>query len=330
MYNVPRKGGFMIAAKAEIENTLIARNDVAAGLINAIFADGVDFVRPEDLRDAPLDATYESIGRLRGLRRDVAKYFVENDRCECVFAFEIQSAIDPTMPVRVLGYDGVSYRDELENSILKEEFGIGADHIVPIFTTVLYFGDQQWRDRRKLSECATMSERVARFMRPFFDDFEIRVVDFAGMSDDELRNYPADIRIIAEYFRCRRNGGEYVPSKIKIAHKRELFYFMQYVVGDERFAYDVVMEGYDKEPEYMCEILDRIEARGKAEGRAEGRAEGIAEGIAEGRAEGIAEGEIKAKKAMAEKLLQKGWSFEETADFLDVAVVDVKIWLGEK
>ena len=89
------------------------------------------------------------------------------------------------------------------------------------------------------------------------------------------------------------------------------------------------MEGYDKEPEYMCEILDRIEARGKAEGRAEGRAEGIAEGIAEGRAEGIAEGEIKAKKAMAEKLLQKGWTFEETADFLDVAVVDVKIWLGE-
>ena len=67
----------------------------------------------------------------------------------------------------------------------------------------------------------------------------------------------------------------------------------------------------------MCEVLDRIEARGKAEGRAEGIAEGIAER------------ETKAKKAMAEKLLQKGWTFEETADFLDVAVVDVKIWLGE-
>ena len=28
----------------------------------------------------------------------------------------------------------------------------------------------------------------------------------------------------------------------------------------------------------MCEVLDRVEARGKAEGRAEGRVEGILEG----------------------------------------------------
>ena len=36
----------------------------------------------------------------------------------------------------------------------------------------------------------------------------------------------------------------------------------------------------------MCEVLDRVEAKGKAEGLAEGKAEGLAEGLAKGKAEG--------------------------------------------
>ncbi|MBP5622471.1 MAG: hypothetical protein J6X44_10690 [Thermoguttaceae bacterium] len=117
----------MTPTKANIENNLISQNDVAAGLINAIFAKGEVFVEPENLRDAPLDSTYQSFGRLRELRRDVAKYLVGGDRCECVFAFEIQSAVDPNMPVRVFGYDGASYRDQLANPTLEKQFGLGAD-----------------------------------------------------------------------------------------------------------------------------------------------------------------------------------------------------------
>ncbi|MBP5622470.1 MAG: hypothetical protein J6X44_10685 [Thermoguttaceae bacterium] len=163
-----------------------------------------------------------------------------------------------------------------------------------------------------------MSGAVAEVMRPYFDDFEIRVIDFAGLSKEELQTYPNDIRIIAEYFRCLRNGEEYEPSKIRIVHKRELFYFMQYVVGDDRYAYDVVMQGYDKEPEYMCEVLDRIEARGEARGKAEGKAEGIVEG------------RLEEKKDAAQKLRRKGWSVEEIAEFVEIPVVDVNIWLGEE
>ena len=33
----------------------------------------------------------------------------------------------------------------------------------------------------------------------------------------------------------------------------------------------------------MCEVLDRVEAKGKAEGLAEGKAEGLAEGLAKGK-----------------------------------------------
>ena len=62
----------------------------------------------------------------------------------------------------------------------------------------------------------------------------------------------------------------------------------------------------------------------------ESREEGRAEGRAEGLATGLAEGVIKEKKSTAEKLVRKGWSIEEIAEFLDVSAVDVEIWLGAK
>ena len=42
----------------------------------------------------------------------------------------------------------------------------------------------------------------------------------------------------------------------------------------------------------MCEVLDRVEARGMEKGIAKGREEGIKEGIREGIKEGIKEGTV--------------------------------------
>ncbi len=33
---------------------------------------------------------------------------------------------------------------------------------------------------------------------------------------------------------------------------------------------------------------------------------------------------------MAKKLVQKGWTVEDTATFLEVSAVDVEIWLSEE
>ena len=84
----------------------------------------------------------------------------------------------------------------------------------------------------------------------------------------------------------------------------------------------------------MTESREEGRAEGLAEGLVTGRAEGLAEGLVTGRAEGLttgrAEGVIEEKKSTAEKLIRKGWSIEEIAEFLDVSAVDVEIWLGAK
>ena len=82
------------------------------------------------------------------------------------------------------------------------------------------------------------------------------------------------------------------------------------------------MEGYEKEPENMCEIIDRA-----INDRLEKR---VAERLAEEREETqkkMAAKLLEKQKMMAAKLRKKGWSDEEIADFLDVELVDVRIWL---
>ena len=59
-------------------------------------------------------------------------------------------------------------------------------------------------------------------------------------------------------------------------------------------------------------------------------AQRLEEGIEIGLERGLEQGEIRAKKAMAKKLVQKGWTVEDTATFLEVSAVDVEIWLSEK
>ena len=64
----------------------------------------------------------------------------------------------------------------------------------------------------------------------------------------------------------------------------------------------------------MCEILDRIEARG----------------VKLGFEQGIEIGRLQIQKEMAADVRQRGWSDEEIAEHLKVAVVDVKIWLDSE
>ena len=60
---------------------------------------------------------------------------------------------------------------------------------------------------------------------------------------------------------------------------------------------------------------------------------GLARGLAKGREEGLAkgreEGVVEQKKATAKKLRRENWSVERIAEFLDVPVVDVEIWLND-
>ncbi len=304
----------MTPIKLDSANSLIAQPDVAAGLINAIFADGNELVRPDELVNAPLTGAYESVKGLRRVERDVAKYFVRNGRCHCIFAFETQATIDPTMPIRVFSYDAVNYRDQLDNSELHERYMIGANCIVPVITTTLYFGEQPWRSSRKLTDALTISVEFADVIKPHIADREIKIIDFAGLSDEERKKYPKDIQIIAEYFSCVRRGVQYQPTLDGFVHAREVFYFLKYVVGNTDLSIDAVTREYEGVPKNMVDLFTQLQENG----------------VEKGVKIGVEIGELNQKKRTAVDLYKDdGWSKEKIARLLRVDVADVRIWLAE-
>ena len=246
------------------------------------------------------------------------KYYVRNGVLERMFGFELQLRTHPFMPVRVYGYNGATYRDELGNKTFETLYGIGKKRVAPIFTTVLHFGKNPWRTNLRLSDRATMSPDVARVMTPHFDDFKVRVVDFAGMSGDELSIFPTDIRIVAQYFRAKRRQIEYVPTKLVFVHTRQVWDFMKYVAGDRRFDFNSIMAGHRREPKTKCEVLDRIINKR------------VEEAVGEAFENGRKKERLELHREMAAELCRRGWRDEEIAQHLKVDVVDVRIWLDSE
>lgn len=71
----------------------------------------------------------------------------------------------------------------------------------------------------------------------------------------------------------------------------------------------------------MCEVLDRIENKGRREGRLEGRREG--------RREGQLEGERKGKMETALNLRHMGMDDAFIAKAVNVSIETVRQWLAE-
>ena len=99
-----------------------AYNDVVADIVNGSLFDGREIIKADSLVDAQPFSQYKADdGTLHEQERDVAKYCMDV-KCNvrlALIGFENQIAIDWDMPIRVFGYDGDSYRDEMNMKSLS-------------------------------------------------------------------------------------------------------------------------------------------------------------------------------------------------------------------
>lgn len=177
-------------------------------------------------------------------------------------------AIDTDMPLRIMGYDGSAYRDEMNQDELQTCQVTGQKRRVknkryPIITLVLYFGKTPW----KKPLCLYDSSDIPPRLRDFVSDYKINVIDVPRLTDEQVGKFVIDFRIIADYFVQIYNTKEYQPSKQKIRHVDGLLKLMSVLTNDKRYmeVYSTdlnEMEGLD-----MCEVLDRAESRGKEIGK---------------------------------------------------------------
>ena len=159
------------------------------------------------------------------------------------------------MPLRIIGYDGQSYRSQL----LKKNGKVPRERY-PVVTLVLYFGLKRWDTATTLHECFDIPKNLL----PYVSDYKINIFEIAYLTDEQVAMFKSDFKIVADYFVQMRKNKDYIPSKEEIMHVDAILKMMSVLTCDERFS--IAQQYTEGGKETMCEVLDKYENRGIARG----------------------------------------------------------------
>ncbi len=243
-----------MAGKDATEKILESYNDVFSDIVNVLLFQGKQVLTADELEEEAPRTYYKADGKLHEIERDVAKRWKNgNIRVACI-GFENQTAADPDMPLRVIGYDGSEYRAQLlaENPASKR---------YPVVTLVLYFGyDRPWNGPLSLKERMDIPEELEAYV----NDYRINLFQIAYLTQEQVQNFQSDFRIVADYFVQKREKGDYVPSTQEITHVQETLQLLSVMTNDRRFE-EIYNERNSVEGglHNMCDVLDRAVNKGE-------------------------------------------------------------------
>ncbi len=235
------------------EKILVAYDDVFADIVNVLMFNGQEKIRPEELEDRGTKDFYKEKGMLHEMERDVVKRWRKGEvRFACI-GIENQTAVDPDMTLRVIGYDGAAYRAQLSDEKKSLER-------YPVVTIVLYFGyDKKWDKPLHLLEKLTVPEGFD----PYVSDYKVNLFQVAYLSDEQVEMFQSDFRVVADYFVQKRKNNGYIPTKEEIKHVEAVLQLLSIMEHDDRFM-EVFYRKDGRNIKSMCDVLDAAEQRGIA------------------------------------------------------------------
>ena len=250
-----------MAEKDLSEKLLEEYDDVFADIVNVLLFNGKREVKEEELAETGTESQYKADDSvLHAQERDVAKYWKKGKIRLALYGLENQTTIDSKMPMRILNYDGMSYRSQL----LKDD-----NEVYPVITLVLYFGTKRkWKKPLSLYEVFSVPEEL----KEYITDYKINVFNIAYLSEEQVNMFTSDFKIVADYFVQKRKNGEYKPSSDVIRHVDAILKFMAVFTGDQRYFNEAIQKKMQTGGiRTMDKILDDYIDRGRKEGRLEER-----------------------------------------------------------
>ena len=283
-----------MAEKDITEKNLEALNDVFADIVNVLLFNGEQVINEKDLEADTTKSMFKADGKIHEQERDVSKFWKNGEIRISILGIENQTAQDSDMPLRVISYDGASYKQQLLDKNQKKRY--------PVATLVLYFGtEEKWSKAKNLYDCFEVPEKL----KPFVNDYKINVFNIAFLSPKTIAMFKSDFKIIAEYFRAKRLNQKYKGSKEKLKHANETLKMFSALTGDNSFEKVYNEDNFKKGGITMCDVVERI--------RNDGITEGINKGILEGKADVI-------RKMLDANAL----TIEQIADILKLPVKEVQ------
>ena len=199
--------------------------DIFADICNFALYDGEDVIKEDELETITAKSTYTVEQKIHEIERDVAKRWKHNSLHLSLIGLENQTDPDYKMPMRVICYDGASYRAQLSDDI-KETF--------PVITLVLYMGtEKRWTAPKQLTDCFKFDKRLA----PFISNYKINVIELAWLEDGEIMKFKSEFRNFVELLRDTRLGRKPQYSTIQLKHYHELLQLMRIMSGNKDYEY---------------------------------------------------------------------------------------------
>ena len=236
------------------EKNLEAFNDVFADIVNVLLFKGNKLMKEKDLESAVKDSMFKADGKIHQQERDVSKFWKNGEIRISILGFENQTNPDKDMPLRVISYDGASYKQQLLDKKAKQRY--------PVATIVLYFGTKEkWSTPKNLFGCFNVPEEL----KPFVNDYKINVFNIAWLSNKTIDKFQSDFKIVAKYFQSIRIKTNYKGSTEEIRHVDALLKMLSALTGDNSFEEVYNVGNLKKGDVTMCEVVEKIKNEGKAE-----------------------------------------------------------------
>lgn len=212
-------------------------------------------------------------GNLNEQRRDTLKEYRNQARfILAAMGIENQSSLDNTMPVRVMGYDYSSYRQQITNKTEK---------LYPVITIVLNFTNQKWNVAKSIQELIHIPEEFAKYVQ----DYRIRVFDIAFLEDEAINQFQSDFKVIARFFKDKRLGNTDPDDETCIRHAEAVADFLSVFTNDHVYKeiLPYIVEKQKKgELITMCTFAQEFISQGRKQGLDQGKMEILYELVSEG------------------------------------------------
>ena len=259
------KEGRVMGQKDLVEKRLEDYEDVFSDIFNGLVF-GEDFIKQKYLRASSTESIYQTEnGIYRNQFRDVLKEYTDNCLLEIgSLGIENQSTIDKYIPVRIMGYDYVNYRSQIDRKKYP---------LLPVITIVLNFSDKPWNKTKSLQSIMKISNKF----KPYVQDYKIMVFDIAFLEDEVIERFTSDFKLIAKFFKNKRLGNPDMFEDDEIDHVAAFMDFLAVFTGDDRYRKikkDLMKKGGRIT---MCSVAQALEEKGIKKGIDQGRAIGIIE-----------------------------------------------------
>lgn len=96
--------------------------------------------------------------------------------------------------------------------------------------------EKKWEKPLRLSDCLTIDRKLKPLIGEFINDYEIKVINVAWLTDEQIAMFSSDFKILAKQLQSLRLGKGAVFGDDEITHMYEILGLLGALTGDDTYS----------------------------------------------------------------------------------------------